>query len=78
MTDLSELTTAVKKLATAGGKLIREKYKEPRTTQSKGYRDLVTDADFASQRLITNEIMKRYPNDGFLTEEEDSQLPDSG
>ena len=53
-------------------------WSQPRQISHKGFRDLVTDADFAAQHLITNAIQAQFPSHGFLTEEEDSNLPDSG
>jgi myo-inositol-1(or 4)-monophosphatase len=64
--------------AVSAGNLAREMFSQPREIKSKGFRDIVTDADFAAQLLITDAIQKAFPDHGFLTEEEDSQLPESG
>jgi myo-inositol-1(or 4)-monophosphatase len=60
------------------GELVRRKWSEPRQISEKGYRDFVTDADFASQTLITNAIRQTFPGHGFLTEEDDTSLPEDG
>jgi len=60
------------------GLLLRDKLAEPRQIKSKGFRDLVTDADFAAQTLITDRIRAQFPAHGFLVEEEDSTLPRTG
>jgi myo-inositol-1(or 4)-monophosphatase len=72
------LYAVVKETAVSAGKLARELFSQPRQIKSKGFRDIVTDADFATQLLITNAIQQAFPDHGFLTEEEDSQLPESG
>ncbi|VAW41405.1 Inositol-1-monophosphatase [hydrothermal vent metagenome] len=64
--------------AVSAGHLAREMFSQPRQIKNKGFRDIVTDADFATQLLITNAIQQAFPDHGFLTEEEDSQLPESG
>ena len=64
--------------AVAAADLAREKFMEPRQLQSKGFRDIVTDADMAAQKVITDGILSRFPDHGFITEEDDSSLPTSG
>ena len=73
--DLLELATAA---AREAGTLIRERWEDPRQLQQKGFRDVVTDADFASQALITRRIRAAFPDHGFLAEEEDASLQESG
>jgi myo-inositol-1(or 4)-monophosphatase len=65
-------------VALSAGRLVRQKWSEPREIREKGYRDLVTDADYASQSLITRTIRAAFPHHGFLTEEDDPSLPDEG
>jgi fructose-1,6-bisphosphatase/inositol monophosphatase family enzyme len=48
--------------AVSAGDLIHEKWHQPRQTSSKGFRDLVTDADLAAQQLITNRIQQAFPS----------------
>lgn len=62
-------------LAISAGNLIVEKRGLPMNLIAKDARDVVTDADFESQKLITEEIKKHFPAHGFLTEETDETLP---
>lgn len=71
------LQTAQAAAATAGAYL-RDVWQQPRHIQSKGWRDLVTDADIEAQRLITELIRGRFPDHAFLTEEDDPTLPTAG
>jgi len=64
--------------AALAGKLLLNLFDQPRTKTAKGYRDFVTDADEASQRLIAANILASHPDHGFLAEEDDPDLPDSG
>ncbi len=76
--ELNELKTVAEQAALEAGDLLRKKWDQPRQVNSKGYRDFVTDADLASQELITRIIRAHFKNDGFLTEESDPSLPSSG
>ncbi len=76
--DLDQLLAVARATAVAAGDLIREKLDQPRQTSSKGFRDLVTDADLATQRLITRRIREAFPSHGFLPEEENADLPTEG
>lgn len=71
------LETAQIAAATAGAYL-RETWQQPRQIHSKGWRDLVTDADVEAQRQITTLIRGRFPHHAFLTEEDDPSLPTAG
>jgi myo-inositol-1(or 4)-monophosphatase len=64
-------------LAVSAGALVMEKHNLPMNAIAKDSRDVVTDADFASQKLITERIKKEFPDHGFLTEEDDRTLPTS-
>lgn len=64
--------------AHTAGALIRRKLAEPLQVTSKGFRDLVTDADLAAQEQITDTIRQHFPDHGFLAEEKNSDLPPSG
>lgn len=74
----TELLKAAESIALSAGKLLRRLWEEPRELTRKGFRDIVTDADFASQRLITSEIKRLFPDHGFLTEEDDETLSQDG
>lgn len=73
-----ELLAAAQETAVSAGAIIRKNFYLPRHVSSKGFRDLVTDTDFSAQAAITDAIRQRWPDHGFLTEEEDSALPTSG
>lgn len=77
-TTLTDLRTAATETAVAAGQLARHLLTQPRQVSHKGFRDLVTDADIAAQTQITISLRRRFPEHGFLTEEEDSDLPAQG
>ena len=64
--------------ARKAGALLREQWQQPRRLEKKGFRDWVTDADFASQKMMTDFIRRRHPEHGFQTEEANSELPETG
>ncbi len=78
MTSNEDLAAAAETIIIAAGNLLQKKVEKPRELTHKGFRDIVTDADFASQRFITQELHRRFPGHGFITEEDDDQIPSSG
>lgn len=72
------LEAFAKELAIEAGELSLEKWHQPLNARKKGFRDVVTDADYAVQAFITGKIKKQFPTHGFLTEEEDTSLPKEG
>ena len=76
--ELSKLETLAREVASEAGELLLRKWLQPRQVSNKGYRDFVTDADYAAQALITGKILEQYPDHGFLTEEDDPSLPEHG
>ncbi|MFZ1397395.1 MAG: inositol monophosphatase family protein, partial [Candidatus Promineifilaceae bacterium] len=76
--ELNELRAVAVATAVSAGKLAREMWSKPREISFKGFRDLVTDADVATQAHITQAIQAHFPSHGFLTEEDDSSLPTAG
>lgn len=60
--------------ALAAGRLLRTKFADTREIKSKGFRDIVTDADFASDRAIRTRLMRAFP-DYVILSEEDAQPP---
>lgn len=75
----NEIAEFAKIIALETGALLKDKWENsPLKLSSKGYRDVVTDADFASQKLLTDAILKKYPAHGFLSEEDDGSLPTTG
>jgi myo-inositol-1(or 4)-monophosphatase len=78
MYDLAELLSTAEETAVAAGLGAREKWSQGSPVSGKGFRDVVTEADFAAQAVVTDAIQSRFPGHGFLTEEEDSALPTKG
>lgn len=78
VTDRQAWLATAETAAVQAGALLREMLAQPRELISKGYRDLVTDADFAAQKLITDLIRQRFPKHAFLVEEKDPSLPRAG
>lgn len=62
------LTTALD-AAEAAGDVLRRKYHQAREVTSKGPRDIVTDADLASERAILDIITARFPDHAIVSEE---------
>ena len=56
-------------LARAAGAMLLESYERVETIDYKSKRDVVTDADYASERLVIGAIKQRYPGDAILAEE---------
>ncbi|MDX1662173.1 MAG: inositol monophosphatase family protein [Candidatus Promineifilaceae bacterium] len=76
--DLRALLNAAETAAYRAGEMIQESWMEPGERQDKGFRDWVTEADFASQRIITQYLRERFPEHGFRTEEDNPELPITG
>ena len=76
--ELTKLETLAREVANDAGELLLRKWHQPRQVSNKGYRDFVTDADYAAQALITEYILEQYPDHGFLTEEDDPSLSENG
>lgn len=55
--------------ARAAGKQLVAKLRDARAIRFKGKRDIVTDADYAAERIIQQTIRARFPNDRFISEE---------
>ena len=66
---MTYLLQAALDAATAAGVLLRREFTHTRTVTSKGWRDIVTDADFAAQRTIMDLIASRFPDHAILSEE---------
>ncbi len=56
--------------ALTGGAILRERRSQTREVSFKGRRDIVTDADFASDRAIHDLIHRRFPDHLILSEED--------
>jgi myo-inositol-1(or 4)-monophosphatase len=64
-----EFADAAGEIAREAGALLREYYKRGVATEYKGDVDLVTEADRASEKLITERIQKTFPTHGIFGEE---------
>jgi myo-inositol-1(or 4)-monophosphatase len=56
-------------LARRAGEILRRSYERIERIDYKSKRDVVTDADYASERLVLDAIRDRHPGDAILTEE---------
>ncbi len=56
-------------LARQAGAILLDSYERVQRIDYKSKRDVVTDADYASERLIIRAIKERYPDDAILAEE---------
>jgi myo-inositol-1(or 4)-monophosphatase len=56
-------------LARRAGRVLTDSYERIEHIDYKSKRDVVTDADYASERLVIDAIRDRYPDDGILAEE---------
>jgi myo-inositol-1(or 4)-monophosphatase len=56
-------------LARKAGAILLDSYERVETIDYKSKRDIVTNADFASERLVIDAIKARYPDDAILAEE---------
>lgn len=69
MTSRDELTPAVE-IACEAGEVVKSYFGSDRLDAAeKGVRDVVTAADFASERLISRRLREAFPNDGIMGEE---------
>ena len=62
--------------AIAAGRVLQKKFYETREVRSKGFRDIVTDADFAADRAARAILAQAFPEYAVLSEE-DSAPPKS-
>lgn len=69
--DEAFLDAAVEAARAAGG-VAMASWDRPARVQSKGFRDLVTEADFRCQEVIKSLLARRFPDHGFLAEEADA------
>lgn len=64
-----ELSSIVDITYRVGKQLVKYFHKNDRSAHHKEDRTLVTEADLAADRLITQALMKQFPTDGILSEE---------
>ena len=67
--DYRGYQAAAERIAAEAGALLREAYGRV-SAREKGPADLVTEADFASQRLIAARLHEAFPDHTLLAEEE--------
>lgn len=68
-TDLDKLSSAAKKAAEVGAKVVRDSLDKPKNISFKGETDLVTDVDKASEAAILDFLQREFPDHAFLGEE---------
>ncbi len=71
---MSEFIKVCEQAARAGGAVLLD-WAGRFTVREKGPADLVTEADLASQAAIRSALLDRFPNHGFLAEEENASIP---
>ena len=69
--DYREYQAAAERIAAEAGELLLEAYGRV-SAREKGPADLVTEADFASQRLIARRLSEAFPDHTLLAEEDDA------
>jgi len=67
--EFQSYISVAKEAALAAGKILREKLLESHTVKYKGAVDIVTEMDTASEELIKNFILAKFPNHGLISEE---------
>jgi len=55
--------------AAAAGEVLHRKFPQAREVRSKGWRDIVTDADFAAQEVVLEILTRDFPDYAILSEE---------
>lgn len=60
------------KAAFAAGRVLQKKFYETRDIRFKGYRDLVTDADFAADHAARAVLLRAFPEYAVLSEQDTS------
>lgn len=76
--DIDVLLDTAVRAAVEAGKVAGEIWTGPLRLKSKGFRDIVTEADVTVQKLITEMIGRRFPQHGFVAEERDDSLREEG
>lgn len=66
---MSQRLLVAQRAARAAGKILLAKHRDARDIRYKGKRDIVTDADYAAERIIQQTLRARFPNDQFISEE---------
>lgn len=74
MEIIDEIVQLAKTTALEAGQLVAQLRQMPVASRDKGFRDVVTEADFASQKLIKDRVLAQFPDHAFFAEEEDGDL----
>jgi myo-inositol-1(or 4)-monophosphatase len=69
---MSQRLFTAQRAARAAGKVLAAKWHDRRKIRYKGKRDIVTDADYAADRIIREIVCARFPDDKFISEEGDA------
>lgn len=67
--DHDILLAEAEEIARQAGEYLKEMFYSGFSMKKKGPKDLVTEADYASEKMIIEEIQKRYPLHGIIAEE---------
>lgn len=77
MADMTKYQETAVSAALKAGKLLKELLGKAHEVKFKGEIDLVTEADFQAEKLIIQEIKKKFPDHNFLSEEKGKEGIDS-
>ncbi len=69
---MSQRLETAKRAARAAGRVLRKKFNAAREIRAKGKRDIVTDADYAAERVVREILLHHFSHDDFLSEEDDA------
>ncbi|NLZ16953.1 MAG: inositol monophosphatase [Desulfobulbaceae bacterium] len=68
---LDKLLAIAIEAARSGGQILRQRYGKPHDISKKGAVNLVTEADLASERVVTTILRQKTPNFAIMAEEQD-------
>jgi myo-inositol-1(or 4)-monophosphatase len=72
------MDTFIKQLAKTGGEIVGKKFGKIGVKYTKkDAKDVVTEADLAANKVITNAIKKKYPNHSIISEETGEEMTGS-
>lgn len=69
LTELVARKNIAAKAAKQAGRMLTGRFGKIKMIKAKGDRDLVTDIDLAAERIIKNQIIRKFPQDSILSEE---------
>lgn len=65
--------SVARRCAEAGGRLARERFRQPQSVAVKGRGNIVTDTDLAVESLVARMLVEEFPDHGLLSEEGNAQ-----